>query len=683
MKKHKYKYYLAGTVALITFIAYLSSLGNEFVNWDDPEYVTENPFIRSLNISFFKWAFFNFYAANWHPLTWISHALDYAIWGLNPMGHHLTNNILHALNTFLVVLLAVRLIETTTTTPTYQGGELVGDKSSPTVLGVVAAGRGGNWIVGLPHHSPFTIHASRFTLIAAGVTGLLFGLHPIHVESVAWIAERKDLLCGLFYLLGVMMYVRYAGNTFLSFPLVGNPSEMALNTGKDSGQAGMTTQWPKFPDKHYLLALTFFFLALLSKPMAVSLPVVLIILDWYPFKRITSLKTFGTACIEKIPFIALSMLSSVVTILAQQASGAIRSVEIIPLSSRLIIAAKSLIAYVWKMLVPLNLIPLYTYPRDISLLSPNYFLPVLLVAGITLACIIAMRRQKLWMSAWGYYVVTLIPVLGIVQVGGQAMADRYTYLPGIGPFLIMGLATAWSWEKVNIIKKWSQVFKLAVVTFFILVFLSTVYFTIRQISIWKTSIDLWSYVIEKEPVKVNLAYYMRGLVYQEQGQLEKALADYNMVNALEPFHFEVYHSLGSIHEKMGQTGKAIEDYSMAIAINPHAEKALISRGILYGKAGLFNKAIVDFDKAVEVAPYYPPAYVNRGTAYFRLGQDDRALADFSRAIELDQNYAGGYVNRGSLYLKTGNKEGAVSDYRKACYLGSREGCEALQRISVK
>jgi protein O-mannosyl-transferase len=286
----------------------------------------------------------------------------------------------------------------------------------------------------------------------------------------------------------------------------------------------------------------------------------------------------------------------------------------------------------------------------------------------------------LWMSAWGYYVMTLVPVLGIVQVGGQAMADRYTYLPGIGPFLIIGLATAWSWKKVNLMKKWAQASKLAVVAFFILVFLSTVYFTIRQISIWKTSIDLWSYVIEKEPVKFNLAYYMRGVVYQEQGDLDKAISDYNMVNALEPFHFEVYQGLGSIHEKMGQTDKAIEDYTMAIAINPRAEEALVSRGILYGKAGLFDKAIVDFNKAIELAPDYPSAYVNRGTAYFRLGQDGKALDDFSRAIALDQNYAGGYVNRGSLYLKAGNKEGAAADYRKACSLGNREGCDALRAL---
>jgi Tfp pilus assembly protein PilF len=616
MSKQHHKYYLAGSVALITFTIYLSSLGNQFVNWDDPEYVIENPYIRSFDLNLFKWAFFDFYAANWHPLTWISHALDYAAWGLNPMGHHLTSIILHTVNTFLVVLLVVRLLAS------WQAGKLTSS------------------------------HDAHFVLIAAATTGLLFGLHPLHVESVAWVSERKDLLCALFFLLSVMMYMSY--NTHKTY-------------------------------RTYLLTFTFFTLALMSKPMAVSLPAVLLILDWYPFARTTTFGTFKTAFIEKLPFIALSIGSSILTLLAQNTAGAVRSVEIIPLLSRVLVAAQSLVVYLWKMLAPLNLIPLYTYPRNISFFSYAYILPVILTAAITLACIIAVKKQRSWITVWFYYVATLLPVLGIVQVGGQSMADRYTYLPGLGPFLAAGLVAAWVWEKIKILKKQVTVFKCAFVAVAFFIFVPATYLTIKQIGIWNNSIALWSYVIEKEPAKVNLAYYMRGLVYQGQGDLGKAIADYNMVNALEPFHFEVYHSLGSIHEKIGQNDKAIENYSMAIAINPRAEETFVSRGILYGKAGLFDKAIEDFNKAIEIDPAYPPAYLNRGTAYFRLGQDGRALADFTRAIELDQNYAGIYVNRGSLYLKTGDKEHAASDYRKACELGNQEGCDALQtmRLSAK
>ena len=189
-------YYLAGSVSLVTFAVYLYALQNEFVDWDDGDYVFNNPFIRSFNGAFFRWAFLDFYAANWHPLTWISHALDYAVWGLNPLGHHLTNNILHAINTFLVVLLVVKLIEAVhySLFPSPES-QVPGSKSHFTI-----------------HDSRFSAYDSRFTLIAAGTTGLLFGLHPIHVESVAWVAERKDLLCALFYLLSIMIYVNYAGS---------------------------------------------------------------------------------------------------------------------------------------------------------------------------------------------------------------------------------------------------------------------------------------------------------------------------------------------------------------------------------------------------------------------------------------------------------------------------------------
>ncbi|MGC2063252.1 MAG: hypothetical protein WA610_09745, partial [Thermodesulfovibrionales bacterium] len=200
----------------MTFALYLFSLQNDFVGWDDGAYVVNNPFIRSLNGSLLKWAFFDFYSSNWHPLTWISHALDYAIWGLNPLGHHLTNDILHAVNTFLVVLLVVRLIDACGNHPSPQPSPPRGEGSS-----ISPPLRGGDRGEGEKKEMPFTIHYSHshFTLIAAATTGLLFGLHPLHVESVAWVAERKDLLCALFYLLSVMAYIKYVVTTIFLSPL--------------------------------------------------------------------------------------------------------------------------------------------------------------------------------------------------------------------------------------------------------------------------------------------------------------------------------------------------------------------------------------------------------------------------------------------------------------------------------
>ena len=587
-------YYLAGSVSLIVFIAYLATLQNEFVEWDDSTYIIENPYIRSFNTTFFRFAFFNFYASNWHPLTWISHALDYAIWGLNPLGHHLTNNILHAINVFVVVVLVTRIMQA------YRERTPVLDASSfPDERGI---------------------------LIAAGVTGLLFGLHPVHVESVAWVAERKDLLCALFFLLSVMMYTRYA----------------SVVKNKTNQEDSITRVF----SKEYLFAFVFFVLALLSKPMAVTLPFVLLMLDWYPFKRIMSLKACLDAVAHKLPFIVLAIISSVLTILAQRAGGALVSTESVPLSQRLLVAAHSLIAYLWKILLPLNLVPYYPYPENVSALSSEYLLSLFLVVGITAICVVVARRQKLWSSVWGYYVLTLIPVLGIIQVGGQSMADRYTYLPSFGPFLAIGVVAAWISSWVNTLKRGKRRVTIFGVVITILLFVALSYLTFKQIRIWRNSIDLWDYVIQREPEKIPLLYYSRGIAFK----------------------------------KMGQRDKAIEDFDAVIAMDPTYYLAYNYRGILYGEVGSFDKAIEYFNKSIAINPTYANAYANRGFTYAMIEKYDRALGDYNKAIELNERFVEAYFNRGNVYLTTGNAELALRDFKNGCDLGDRKSCNSLEML---
>jgi tetratricopeptide (TPR) repeat protein len=654
------KYYLAAAVSLLPFVVYLPSLSNDFVNWDDSQYVTENPFIRSVDLAFFKWALLDFYASNWHPLTWISHALDYAIWGLDPMGHHLTNNILHTVNTFLVVLLVVRLIEAV----------LGKQPSSSQVV---------EWLENDSTTQQLNNSTSRFTLIAAGTTGLLFGLHPLHVESVAWIAERKDLLCALFYLLSVIMYMSYR-------------SHKTYRT--------------------YFLTLCFFVLALLSKPMAVSLPVVLLILDWHPFQRIQSLKTLLAVVIEKLPFVALSLISSVLTILAQRAGGA-TELQPASFSTRLLVAAKSLVVYLWKMIMPLNLIPLYPYPKNVSLLSPEYFLPIVLVAGITVSCLLAVRRQRLWLSCWGYYVVTLVPVLGIIQVGYQSMADRYTYLPSLAPFLVTGLLIAQLSVGRDATKKHGFMFNLFCATSALVVIVSMSYATFKQTGIWKNSMALWTYVIEKEPSSPAMAYsnrasalndmgkfyeaiedytkaisldpsyarayWSRGSVLSNIDQLDKAMEDLDKAIALEP-SASAYYTRGTVFEKRGEEEKAIGDYERAIELKPSYAAAHFSLGVVYGKVGALDKAIDCFDKAIDISPNHSLAYGNRGLAYSLIGRFDKAVKDLDSAIELNKRYAEAYGNRGNVYLKIGQKEFAIRDFQKACELGDKEACNVMSHL---
>ena len=636
IKTQRFKYYLAISICLITFAVYLPALQNDFVGWDDGTYVTDNSHVRSLNPALFRWAFSAFYASNWHPLTWISHALDYAVWGLNPLGHHLTNNILHAMNTFLVVLLVVRLLAS------WQAVKLTSSD------------------------------ISRFTLIAAATTGLLFGLHPIHVESVAWVAERKDLLCALFYLLSIMMYLRYAGNTFLSFPLSGNPSEMTLNTGKDPAQVGMTRPGLRFLDRYFLLSLAFFILALLSKPMAVSLPAVLLLFDWYPFNRIQSLKTFWSVFAEKIPFIAFSLISAVLTVFAQKAGGAMLLTEYVPLWARILVAAKALIVYIWKMVLPLNLVPFYKYPRRLDIGSLEYMMPVLLVAGITAICILIARKQRLWPAAWGYYVLTLTPVLGIIQVGGQSMADRYTYLPSLGPFFLAGLFVAGIYNKVTALKKRRIGFKLVFTIPAVVIIISLVYLTFMQIGVWDNAVGLWSYVIQKEPEKVPFAYYNRGVAFYRVGQMDRAIEDYSKAIALDPSYSKAYANRGFVFEKIAQPDKAIADYDRAIVLNPLDAQTYNNRGVFFERAGELDKAISNYDKVIELNSDEAQSYNNRGVVFERMGRYNRAIADYDKAIALNPSNADVYFNRGNAYDEIGRSDKAIADYDKAITLNPRD-----------
>ena len=420
----------------------------------------------------------------------------------------------------------------------------------------------------------------RMMLMVGGVTGILFGLHPLHVESVAWVAERKDLLCALFFLLSMTVYAKYGTLADAETPHPGPES--------------------RYLKKLYLLSLGSFTLALLSKPMAVTLPVCLLMLDWYPLKRIRSFRTFRIAFVEKVPFFALSLASSILTILAQAAGGSIVPIEYAPVSTRMLVASKALVVYLGKMMVPLNLVPFYPYPSDVSLLSLDYLFSVVLVLGITMVCIVVIKGHELLLSVWGYYVVTLMPVLGIVQIGNQFMADRYVYLPGLGPFLIMGLATAWLFEKVNALQHWSRPATLVCAAAAIGVLVSLSYLTVKQIGVWQNSIDLWTYVIKKEPVRAPLAYYNRGVYYAKKGQVDRALNDFKKTTILDPSDYQAYYNLG----------------------------------VLYGSTGLFDMAIECFSTAIMINQSYDMAYLNRGSYYARTGRMEQARADYQKACDL-------------------------------------------------
>ena len=608
----KSKYCLAGSVSLLTFIVYLTSLRNEFLIWDDDLYVLDNAFIRSFDGVFWKRAFLDFSAYNWHPLTWFSHSLDYAIWGLNPLGHHLTNSILHAANTFLVVLVLWELF-----TAARERGRGTG---RPEFLG------------------------DRTMLIATGAASFLFGLHPIHVESVAWVAERKDVLCALFFLLSIIAYENFV--RAVDNECIRRPSPLLFN-------------------RRYLLSFALFFLALLSKPMAVTLPVVLLLLDWYPFGRIHSRGTFGTAFLEKIPFIVLSCISSMLTIIAQRGGGAIKTMEFSPLSTRLLVAANSIIVYLGKMIVPLDLIPYYPYPKNVSLFDAEYALAIVLVIAITMVCFIAAKRQKVWLAAWGYYLVTLLPVLGIVQVGNQAMADRYSYLPSLGPFVLVGLCIAVVSEKMRTSIESNRLIILFGGVTALVAIVGLISLTVQQIAIWKNSIVFWNYIIEDKSKTTPFAYNNRGTAYDKLGQTDKALADYEKAIALDPSFDKAFNNRAVIFDNKGETERALADYNKAIDLNPSLDKAYRvynNRALLFEKKGLTDKALADYDKAIALKPSFDEAYYNRAVLFEKLGQSDKALADYDKAIALRSSFDRAHYRRALLYEKLGQPDKAIAEY---------------------
>lgn len=643
IKKHdRREYLMGGLAAAATFLVYLRALQNRFINWDDQKFIYKNPYIRSFNAGFLKWAFSNLRFSDWYPITWISHALDYAVWGLNPVGHHLTNILLHSVNAFIVVVLTVRLIDV---------WEKADQEKRPS--------RTGNFL------------EDRGKFIAGLTAGLLFGLHPLHVESVAWASERKDVLCGLFFLLSILTYIKYTSS-----------SEFA-----PSGKHGLL-------EHPYLFSLVFFAFALMSKPMAVSLPLVLLILDWFPLARIFSLKSLRTAFTEKVPFIILSGCASALTLMAK--NGKIISLSALPFNERALVAGRSLALYLWKMAFPLNLVPYYPYPKNLSVLSGGNFMYAFFVIAVTAICIVIAKKNRIWLACWSYFIVTLSPVLGIVQVNKHWMADRYTYLPSLGPFLLAGLGAAWVWEKAA---RKGHVPKMAAASAGILATLSMSYLTFGQIGVWKNSLIFWNYIIRKEPDKIATAYNNRGYTFEKMGMVGKAITDYNKAISLAPSYVDAYNNRGLAFEKAGQLGKAVKDFNESVSLDPDSPVPYADLGTAFDKMGqtgqavaYFNKAIsldpscysahfdlarilmrtgrielaiAQYDKAIASMPLKASAYNGRGAAYGAIGQTGMAIADFSKAIALDPSFKEAYNNRGFAFDKEGENGRAIADYEKS------------------
>jgi len=536
----------------VSLLIFFQVAGFEFVTYDDELYITKNPYIKAgFTRESIIWAFESGYAANWHPLTWLSHMLDVELYGLNPMGHHWTNLQIHIIN---VVLLFLFL----------------------------------RWMTG-------TIWRSAFV-------SALFAVHPMHVESVAWISERKDVLCAFFWILSMWGYVRYVRRPNIA---------------------------------RYLLLLILFTLGLMSKPMIVTLPFTLLLLDFWPLNRFQSINkkrnknVFQVVLIlakEKLPLFILSTVSCFVTFFVQQHGDAVASITSVPLESRVANAIVSYLTYIWKMIWPLNMAVLYPlrqwHPEQVIM---SGFLLIVLT-------ILAVWTRKKWpyfFVGWFWYLGTMIPVIGLVQVGVQQMADRYTYIPFIGLFIVVAWGVAdisakWSWRK-NI----HGLFAGVVFIFFIIV----AWF---QTGTWKNGITLFTHTI-KITHNNSIAYCGLGQALDRHGKYDEAVRYYLKALQINPNYADAHYELGVTLERQGHSTESLRHYFKALRIKPNYAKVHNNIGVILSKQGKPKEALDHYQKAIQIRPDYAIAYYNLGKIYARHDRVMKAITNYQKALQSNFN----------------------------------------------
>ena len=573
---------------MVTLALYNPVNRHPFVNYDDDRYVTENPHVRQgLTVETFKWSLTSTEQANWHPLTWISHALDVSLFRLNPVGHHFTSVLLHVVNAMLLFLLLM-------------------------------------WATG------------RFgpSLFVAG----LFALHPINVESVAWVAERKNVLCTFFFFLTLWAYGWYA-------------------------------QKPDW--KRYVAVAALFAAGLASKPMVITLPFVLLLLDWWPLNRVRAGDSSGDPgafpwsrlVLEKLPLLAMSAASAVITMQAQQAGGAVRSAAEFSFGVRLANAVYAYAMYLWKMVWPARLAPLYPHPGN-SLAAWQVLLAAVVLIAVT-ALVWRFRERRYLPVGWLWFLGTLVPVLGLVQVGEAAMADRYAYIPLIGIFVMIafGVADLAEWKRLGF---WAAVPAVAV-----LVALAVV--THRQINYWQSSTDLWSHALavtqsnfvaednlggalilegkeeEAHPhfeaaARINpkdpMSRSNLGSYFQTHNQPREAVAQYESVIGLTSdagLLARTYANMGAAYRALGEYDEAKKAFEQALRLNPNQFNAWLGLGLLAERQGKLEEAIADISRSIELQPSAPACFV-LGRTLAQAGRIAEALAAYQRALQISPSF---------------------------------------------
>ena len=544
----------------------------DFIDLDDFVYVSENLNIQSgITADSIRWAFGTTYADFWHPLTWLSLMADYDVYSLQAGGYHITNLIFHILSALLLFWLFHRMT-----------GEI--------------------W---------------KSAFVSA-----FFALHPLHVESVAWVSERKDVLSAFFWMLTLCFYVVY-------------------------------TEKPN--TKRYLPVLFCFTLALMSKPMVVTLPVIMVLLDYWPLKRFQNKESLSKLFLwqvkEKLPLLILSAVFSVITVYAQHDS----SGAYFPLMARLVNAPVAFALYLIKTFLPHNLAVFYPFPSHYPLWQ--VIGGSLLILAVTIFVILKAKRSPYLLVGWLWFTIILLPVIGILQVGNHAMADRYMYLPliGIGIMLSWGIPHFFADRKTG-----GKILFPAALVFLLLLTL----LTWKQCGYWKNSKALFHQAL-KTTTGNYIAHGTLGVALLKEGQIEKAIDHLNKAIQIRPDYYKPYDSRGVAYDQQGQYEQAITDFSTAIRFYPEYAVSYNNRAASYDKSGQYQKALEDYRRALLIKPDYADAYNNRGIIFARLGRHQKAIEDFSKAIALSPAFIDAYNNRVAVYAALGQYDRAIQDLKMA------------------
>jgi tetratricopeptide (TPR) repeat protein len=624
-------------LAGIVWISFGQTLRHEFVNYDDGAYVYANPrIIRGFTPGNVQWAFTHVHAANWHPLTTISHMLDCQLYGLQPWGHHLTNILLHSAAAILLFF-AVRELT--------GGGHAVAGTGSSAVDAAKAGDGGRDQRSRLQHGG---------SLWASAFVAALFATHPVRVESVAWVAERKDVLSGVFFMLTLWAYARYARSD-------------------------------RFSLSRYTTVLIVFALGLMCKPTLVTLPFVLLLLDYWPLRRTQNSDVGGHKSavaaplrgalprrtrlrvasawqaaawlhliVEKIPFFVLSAAACVATILAQREAFA--PLRAVPLQERLANAVVAYVAYMGQAIYPAHLAVLYPYPEG-GLNVAEVIVALLFLLIVSVIFFLWRKTYPFALTGWFWFLGMLVPMIGIVQVGSQPMADRYTYLSEIGLYI---LAT---WGAMRLFDKWRHNREVLAVAALLTIgaLITRSYF---QTSYWLNSETLWRHTIDVTSRNYISQNNLAGTLL-DSGQLKEAIAHYREALEIKPNVAQVQSNLGNALLREGEVEEAIVHLQRALQIDPAYAEAYNHMGSALMKKGQAGEAIGYYQKAVQLNTSYADAYNNLGVAFLRNGQVDEAIAYYKKAVAINPESAEMQYNLGNTLARKGNWAEAIICYQAA------------------